>query len=758
MKGKAITGGEAVRKLKVKNKKVLIVGAVIAVVCVGAGALIFLKRDNGGSEDTAAVQEAVVEKGTISNTIVGTGNLELKASETVQIPSGITVKEVKVESGDAVAKGDVLATVDKTSVLEVLSTVQESIEDIDDQINDCKNGDDTETVTAAISGTIQKIYAKKGDSVTERIAEDGSLLVISASDTGDKIEVIAGSGTISKIHVSKGQSVSSGTKLFTIINDESSEKYAVLISQRKELAETAQKLAQMVQTGKITADEDGTVVDVNVTGSTNSTETSGSSGSSMSNMSSTIKGGSDKESSTYKIMTLSSSGTAEAADSSDETASDSDGTSADGSAAETEETLSLTVAGSGSSSASRLVIAAPVTGEKPQTSISVSNGSYNGSITWNPSADTFAAETTYRAGITLKAADGYVFSSGSITKAETGTLSGISVSGDGKTLTFSITFPATAADISTEDTSSGNTSGNSDTNDSSSSDNEGGTDMSDSSGSTGSIGSDSSGNGNSSDSASGASGSKGSSGNGGGTSSSVNSSSGGSTGSASSGSTSVSDSSSDSGTSSVSVSEVTAFTLATDDTMMLSVNVDELDINSVEEDQEAEVTLDAIEDAAFTGTVTKVSASASVASGSAAKYVVEISIQKDEQIKAGMNASATIVVEKKEDVLTIPVNALQERGSEVFVYTEQDSEGNLSGEVEVTTGLSDGSTVEITDGLSEGDTVYYQKSGNISGDDFGQMDGGMDGGFNGDDSGMSGKGGMPDGGGDMPSGERRGDD
>lgn len=61
------------------------------------------------------------------------------------------------------------------------------------------------------------------------------------------------------------------------------------------------------------------------------------------------------------------------------------------------------------------------------------------------------------------------------------------------------------------------------------------------------------------------------------------------------------------------------------------------------------------------------------------------------------------------------MNALQEQGDRVFVYTSQDEDGNLTGEQEIVTGLSDGSTVEVTEGLSEGDTVYYQKTGNSSG-------------------------------------------
>ena len=194
--------------------------------------------------------------------------------------------------------------------------------------------------------------------------------------------------------------------------------------------------------------------------------------------------------------------------------------------------------------------------------------------------------------------------------------------------------------------------------------------------------------------------------------------------------------------------DTTAFTISGDTSMLLSVSVDELDINSVEQGQTAQVTFDAIEDKTFEGTVTKVGNTAS-ASGGVAKYTVEITIPKDEKMKAGMNASATITIEEKENIVTIPVNALQERGEEVFVYTEQDDEGNLSGEQQVTTGLSDGENVEITEGLSEGDVVYYQKTGggNTSSDTGFSMPGGD----MGDMSGGGNMGNMP-GGGDMGGG------
>lgn len=173
----------------------------------------------------------------------------------------------------------------------------------------------------------------------------------------------------------------------------------------------------------------------------------------------------------------------------------------------------------------------------------------------------------------------------------------------------------------------------------------------------------------------------------------------------------------------------------------MSVSVDELDINSVEVGQTATVTMDALEDVTLEGTVESVSNSASSSGSGSAKYTVEISVPKQDGMLIGMSASATIVVEESENVVTLPVDALQENGNETYVYTSVDEDGNLSGEVTVETGLSDGDTVEITSGLEDGDTVYYEKTGNTSSSGSSDM-------ASGDTSGT-----MPSGGGEMPSGD-----
>ena len=312
------------------------------------------------------------------------------------------------------------------------------------------------------------------------------------------------------------------------------------------------------------------------------------------------------------------------------------------------------------------VFSAPETGESAPKEIQASDGSYTGSIKWNPGDEVFQGGVTYQAQITLTAQEGYIFGNDSISGISSGVISGISISDDGKSLSFTITFPETKEqekDVQTNQEAGGAIS------------------------ESGSPGTSAGGN--------------------------TSSGGGGSAGvTASSGDTAVSENSAEeeSTTDNEYSTATTAFTIAGNEEMILAISVDELDINSVEKGQQAEVTFDAIEEETFEGTVTKVGNSAS-ASGGVAKYTVEITIPASEEMKAGMNASATIVIEKKENIITIPVNALQERGNEVFVYTEKDEEGNLSGEKSVSTGLSDGNIVEITEGLSEGDTIYYQKVG-----------------------------------------------
>lgn len=188
--------------------------------------------------------------------------------------------------------------------------------------------------------------------------------------------------------------------------------------------------------------------------------------------------------------------------------------------------------------------------------------------------------------------------------------------------------------------------------------------------------------------------------------------------------------------------------------MNIDISVDELDILNIKEGQSATLTIDAIDSKTFEGTVSEIDTDGTNSGGST-KYTVTLSVARDDNMLSGMSVTASILTDSAENVLTIPASALQEMGGTTFVYTSEDSDGNLSGKTEVKTGLSDDSTVEITGGLSEGQTIYYEElSGSAidTSDDSSnqqQMGGGMMGGGQGGPGGDNGNGGggMPQGGG-----------
>lgn len=359
-------------------------------------------------------------------------------------------------------------------------------------------------------------------------------------------------------------------------------------------------------------------------------------------------------------------------------------------------------------------VEAPVTGAAPQTAIAETD-QYTGTISWNLSTDKFQSGTSYTADIRLTAKEGYEFSDSILPVVKGADVTSQVVESDAgeSILQIKAKFSKTA---SSEGTSGSAAAG-------AASDGV--------SAITGSTGSQS---GTSDSSASGMSGSS-ASGSASGTAGSGNA---GSASAASSGSVS---SVGTTGTSDYSLYETAAFSIASATEASVSINVDELDILSVKEGQTATVTLDALDGQEFEGTITEVSNEAS-SGNSSAKYPVTITFEKTEDMLLGMSASATIHVNEAEDAVLIPVDALQEKGDSTFVYTKKDSDGNLSGEVEVETGISNGSQVEITSGLEEGDTVYYLKAESSDTSSGQNMPGGMDG-----------QGGMPDmNGGEAPSG------
>lgn len=483
-----------------------------------------------------------------------------------------------------------------------------------------------------------------------------------------------------------------------------------MAAQRQELASCLQELSEISKTNKITADFDGIVQDVNVSGSTASGSSAAQSKSvsaaQTSAVQSTLAGTAALQTAAAKrsrsgivlCSTQAEKKTAAESEMQSEQESESDSG---------KETQKISIG------SIKDLVMAPVTGNAPQAEIAETDY-YTGKIVWDSEPAIFAADTVYTAKVTLcaKNADAkqYVFPQELAISQNGAAVSGVAISET--QASFCLTFVKTEKETTESETSgteNGNTQGGNTQSGSSKNTQETTQNRTDTQN-----GQNPNTNTNQAQGNAGKASANTQNGSGGGTTVGGNISVSG--GAASGGSAASAQSTSSAAASqSASVSEsdssnsVTAFTVSPDESMELAISVDELDILSISEGQSADITFDALEDQIFTGTVASISGTASV-NGGVAKYTVKIEVPKDENMRIGMNASATIKVEDKQDILLIPSAALQERGDKTFVYTGQSEDGTLQDEAEVETGLSDGSNVEITGGLSEGDTVYYTRT------------------------------------------------
>lgn len=173
-------------------------------------------------------------------------------------------------------------------------------------------------------------------------------------------------------------------------------------------------------------------------------------------------------------------------------------------------------------------------------------------------------------------------------------------------------------------------------------------------------------------------------------------------------STASSQSSSQSSQSAQSSSAGSGTTIATiENTSLLQVqvSVDELDISKVQVGQTATITADAVSGKTYTGKVSSIAADGTVQNGSAT-FQVMIDMDNSDGLKSGMTANVSILTASKDNVLLLPVEAIQDRNGRKFVLVK-DSSGAITMK-EVTLGIVNVDYAEIVSGLNEGDTVIAQ--------------------------------------------------
>jgi HlyD family secretion protein len=134
------------------------------------------------------------------------------------------------------------------------------------------------------------------------------------------------------------------------------------------------------------------------------------------------------------------------------------------------------------------------------------------------------------------------------------------------------------------------------------------------------------------------------------------------------------------------------------------VEVDEMDIPKVTAGQTVKLTVDALPGKEITGAVTTVYPVPAKVTG-LVMYDVKISLTapEDSGLKIGMRTTASIIIDKKSNIIKLPNKAVKDDGKGghfVKVMVGKNTENR-----QVTTGLNNGTETEISSGLNVGETV-----------------------------------------------------
>ena len=583
---------------KIGKKKTLI--AVLAVVLVAALLIALLPNSKADTSSVKVVEEllsAKAEYGTINTVFTSGGAISDSGTESIALAGSVKLRSWEVSEGDYVEAGDLLATVDRSSVLQAISELDELMQELDAAIESSRSDTVSSVLCSPIDGTVTKVYAGSGADVEDMVYNNGALITLTDSG-GREVNVVGYAGTVSAVYVSEGDTVYAGQSLIYLSDTEYTGEYERLLSQRRELEAQMQALFTAYERGGVCAGSSGrvTVLNEEIISSTG-----GSTGTGTHLAARLISA----------PQRLSAIVVQPVDDSSD------DSTEPGGSEEPTP--------------------TAPVDPEpEPGQDDDKVTEKFGKVTAVDEEAGTVTVRLTDGSDLTLDAAELEALGASQISVGnilalgydESGALVSVTVYSDG--------------------------SGQDDPN--------GGDEMPD--------GMDSSMGG------------------------------GGMTGGTAA--------AADDTPKDYIMDETELCTLMDYETAEITLTVDELDIARLSIGQAVTVTLDALPGQSFDGEITEIDPNGENSGGST-KYSVTVTLPRTEDMLTGMNAAVRVQLAENDDLLLIPLAAVQEDADGIYVCTGYDkSSDEATKPVAITTGLSDGENVEVLSGLSEGDTVYYR--------------------------------------------------
>lgn len=136
-----------------------------------------------------------------------------------------------------------------------------------------------------------------------------------------------------------------------------------------------------------------------------------------------------------------------------------------------------------------------------------------------------------------------------------------------------------------------------------------------------------------------------------------------------------------------------------------TVQINEVDISKISKGQKVEIKPDAFSDSIYSGEVISVANLATNKDGNSKIKVFPVEIiitEKGEKLLPGLTVSCRILVNKINNVVFVPIDAVKKDGIEDYVYQKT---GSSYKKVIVETGAVNTDFIVITKGLKEGDVV-----------------------------------------------------
>ena len=150
----------------------------------------------------------------------------------------------------------------------------------------------------------------------------------------------------------------------------------------------------------------------------------------------------------------------------------------------------------------------------------------------------------------------------------------------------------------------------------------------------------------------------------------------------------------------------TIATVADMNDLIFRGNIDETEVGRLHEGMPVKITLGALQDMEFQAELEYISPKG-VEENGANQFEIKAAIRVPDSVtvRSGYSANAEIVLQRVQNVLTIPENCVEFSGDTTFVYVLTQSAPQQFTRQQVTVGMSDGINIEVKTGLEEGKQV-----------------------------------------------------